>query len=182
MIWVDPYSIMQWTIGEMRAQRLQADFQHCSCSELLLATEVFIMNLGPEINLQVVIKSQRLNFPFDLLQVALVDEIFPKQNVGKKHKHGQGTDHNGKNLVPSKTGPGTRSGDDGRSGGLDGRHMQRAGGGRTRKQLLHGAPGIAAEQVLVGAKAILLVGDAAVVEDALLEAGSGAGWHGLEVD
>jgi len=34
----------------------------------------------------------------------------------------------------------------------------------------------------VGAKAILLVGDATVVEDAFLEAGSGAGWHRLEVD
>jgi len=60
------------------------------------------MNLGPEINLQVVIKSQRLNFLFD---------------------------HNGKTLAPNKTGPGTRTGDDGRSGGLDGRHLQRAGGG-----------------------------------------------------
>lgn len=87
------------------------------------------MNLGPEINLQVVIKSQRLNFPFDLLQVVLVDEIFPKQDVRKKHKHGQGADHNGKNLVPNKTGTGARTGDDGRSGGLDGRHLQRTGGG-----------------------------------------------------
>ena len=128
---------------------------------------------------------------FDPLQVVLVDEIFPKRDIREKHKYGQGANHNRKKLVPSKTGPDTRTGDDGRSGGLDGRHLQRAGGGdgahasvpgNDCQIILRGAPSIAAEQVLVGAKAILLVGDAAVVEDALLEAGSGAGWHRLEVD
>lgn len=121
----------------------------------------------------------------------LIDDIFPKRDIGKKNKYGQSADHNGKNLVPSKAGPGTRNGDDGRSGGLDSRHLQSTGSwdgthagipGNDCQVVIDPAVDVAAKKTWLGAKAIFLIRDAAEVEHAFLEAASGAGRHGVEAD